>query len=173
MDEKTRQRFFSSEDQCWSTPQWLFDRFDKVFHFKLDPCASPKTKKCQIYFTEKEDGLEQSWHKIGNAFVNPPFSRALPSWIQKSFEESQKGIIVCMLIPGRPDTEAWHKYCLPRAEILFIKGRITFEDQREKPMEKLNPAFFPSAFVVFGNSSNYDLKQLSDLGVWMTSKYKP
>ncbi len=171
MDEETRLRFFSSEDQRWATPKWLFNRFDAVFHFLLDPCASAKTAKCRIFFTEKEDGLKQPWHRIGNAFVNPPFSKELSKWIKKAYEESTRGIVVCLLIPVRTDTLAWHAYCLPHANIFFIRGRITFEDQRDKPMEKLNPAFFPSALVVFGNVEGLDLNRLSDLGCWLTQGF--
>lgn len=172
MEAETRQRFFSSKDQKWATPKKIFNRFNEVFNFKLDPCCISKTAKCSIYYTPEEDGLKQDWSKVGNAFVNPPFSRELATWIKKCYGESLKGIIVAMLIPARPDTQAWHTYCLPNAKILFIKGRITFEDQRDKPMEKLNPAFFPSALVVFGDISNYELDKLNDLGVWCSSVSK-
>lgn len=167
MKEDTRKRFFSSEDQKWATPKNIFERFDKVFKFKLDPCCVPKTAKCLKFYTPEDDGLKQHWSEIGNAFVNPPFSRELKSWIKKGYEESKKGIVVAMLIPARPDTKAWHSYCLKYGKILFIRGRITFEDQREKPMEKLNPAFFPSALVVFGDIKKYKLKKLNDLGIWI------
>lgn len=167
MDEATRNRFFSSDDQSWATPQPLFDRFNQVFDFKLDPCCSHKTAKCKAYYTEKDNGLEQDWYETGNTFVNPPFSRELKYWIQKSYIESTKGIIVADLIPARPDTYAWHTYCLPYAKILFIKGRITFEDQSERVKTHKNPAFFPSALVVFGNTTGYGLYRLNDLGTWV------
>ena len=51
---------------------------------------------------------------------------------------------------------------------LFIKGRIKFLDQRDIPEEKKNknPAFFPSALVIFGNLENYNIETLNDLGAW-------
>ena len=168
MNEETRKRFFSSNDQNWATPIWLFNRFNEIFNFKLDPCCVPETAKCNIFFTPSEDGLNQEWYKIGNSFVNPPFSRELSKWIKKSYEESLKGIIVCMLIPARPDTISWNKYCLNNGKILFIKGRIKFEDKRKDPIKKLNPAFFPSALVVFGNTQNLNLSKLNDLGIWVS-----
>jgi len=167
MNEQTRKSFFSSEDQRWATPPNLFNRFNEVFDFKLDPCAVKSTAKCDIFYTKEENGLVQSWSLVGNAFVNPPFSRELPKWIKKSYDESQKGIVVGMLIPARPDTIAWHNYCLQHAAILFIKGRITFLDQSDKPIKRLTPAFFPSALVVFGRLEEYDLQKLGDLGIWM------
>lgn len=164
MEAKARKGFFSSEDQRWATPQWLFNRFDEVFDFKLDPCCVPETAKCKTFFTPVENGLNQNWASVGNAFVNPPFSRELPLWIRKSYEESLKGIIVALLIPARTDTKAWHEFCF-KGKILFIKGRITFEDQRKNVKKHNNPAFFPSALVIFGNIKNYQLKKLNDLGI--------
>ena len=169
MKEDTRKRFFSSVDQSWATPISLFNKFNEVFSFKLDPCATSLTTKCKIFFTKETDGLIQEWHKVGNAFVNPPFGRELPKWIAKSYEESQRGIIVAMLIPVRPDTLAWHKYILPYAKILFIKGRITFLDQRKGVKPHANPAFFPSSLVVFGNINNKSIDRLNDLGIWLES----
>ena len=173
MQDETRKRFFSSSDQTWATPPELFKRFDEVFSFTLDPCAHPTTAKCKKFFTKDDDGLKQEWHKIGNTFVNPPFSRELALWIAKSYEESQKGIIVAMLIPARPDTKAWHKYCLPHAKILFVSGRIAFLDQREGVEKHTNPAFFPSALVVFGNLDGKQTEKLNDIGIWMETAVKP
>jgi site-specific DNA-methyltransferase (adenine-specific) len=168
MKDEQRLRFFSSQDQCWATPPDLFKRFDEVFSFSLDPCAHPLTAKCQKFFTKEDDGLAQNWHEVGNSFVNPPFSKELPLWIKKSYEESLKGIVVALLIPARPDSKAWHEYILPHAKILFIKGRITFLDQRENVPIHNNPAFFPSALVVFGYEGG-ELGKLNDLGIWVSS----
>ncbi len=52
---------FSSKSDDWSTPQDLFDELDKEFHFTLDPCASDDNHKCDMYYTEKENGLLQNW----------------------------------------------------------------------------------------------------------------
>ena len=48
---------FSSESENWSTPQDVFDKLDRVFHFTLDPCASPENTKCKKYYTKETDGL--------------------------------------------------------------------------------------------------------------------
>lgn len=167
MDKETRLRFFSSDDQRWATPKPLFDRFNEVFNFKLDPCCSHKTAKCEKHFTVDEDGLKQSWFAEGNTYVNPPFGKKLYDWVAKSYYESIKGIIVADLIPSRTDTRAWHDFCF-KGNILFIKGRIRFEDQRDVSVKDNNPAFFPSALVVFGDISKYDIHKLDDLGVWVS-----
>lgn len=167
MDTNTRLRFFSSDDQRWATPQPLFDRFDKVFKFKLDPCCSHKTAKCDMHFTILENGLKQPWHRIGNTYINPPFGRELYQWVEKSYFESREGIISAMLIPARPDTRAWHDFCLKHGTILFIKSRIKFEDQRDVEQKSTSNAFFPSSLVVFGDIESYPYHDLDDLGVWV------
>ena len=45
----------------WATPQDFFDKLNDEFHFTLDPCADEFNHKCEKYFTEKENGLEQCW----------------------------------------------------------------------------------------------------------------
>ena len=50
---------FSSKKMDWATPQDFYDKLDSEFHFTLDPCADESNHKCDKYFTEKENGLEQ------------------------------------------------------------------------------------------------------------------
>ncbi len=78
----------------------------------------------------------------GVNYVNPPYGKELPKWIEKGFEEWKKGKTVVFLIPSRTDTRWWHEYCMKATEIRFIKGRLKFDDQK-------NSAPFPSAIVVF------------------------
>lgn len=103
-------QLLSSNGHTWATPKELFDKIDSIFNFKLDPCAANETAKCSIFFTERDNGLIQDWHKIGNCFVNPPYGRELPKWMRKCYEESCKGVTVVMLIPARVDTSYWHDY---------------------------------------------------------------
>lgn len=48
-------------NDCWGTPQKLFDWLGTVFDFKLDVCADDKNHKCAVYFTEAQDALKQIW----------------------------------------------------------------------------------------------------------------
>lgn len=52
---------FSSDTDKWETPQVLYDRLNEIFCFNLDAAADEANHKCDRYFTEKEDGLSQSW----------------------------------------------------------------------------------------------------------------
>ena len=70
-----RERTVSIDKRKYGTPQPFFDRLNAAFGpFTLDPCAEVSTAKCEIFFTEADDGLAQDWAPH-NVFMNPPFGR--------------------------------------------------------------------------------------------------
>lgn len=144
MNKKTRAVMFSSKKQDWETPQDTFDELDKEFHFTLDPCCTEKTAKCKKFYTKKDNGLRLSW-RGERVFVNPPFGKEMPLWIEKGFKESRKPkTLVVFLIPARTDTRYFHKYIYKKAEIRFIKGRLKFGKSN-------NSAPFPSMICILGD----------------------
>lgn len=130
---------FSSANDVWDTPQWLFDALNKEFGFTLDPCSNGENNKCAKHFTIHENGLLQDWGSEV-VFMNPPYSQ-VSDWMRKAYGAAQEGATVVCLVPSRTDTEWWHAYAM-RAEIRFIKGRLKFGTA-------VNSAPFPSAIVVF------------------------
>ena len=135
---------FSSKTDLWSTPQAFFDKYDQVYGFALDVCATHDNAKCENYFTEDQDGLEQDWTCRGNVWMNPPYGREIIHWMKKAYESSLVGATVVCLVPARTDTKRWHEYAM-KGEIEFIRGRLKFGDAK-------NSAPFPSAVVVFHGS---------------------
>lgn len=119
---------FSSASDHWSTPKETYDALNKEFKFNDDPCP-----------IGGNSGLDRDWGS--HTYVNPPYSE-IQRWVRKSYEESQKGKTVVMLIPSRTDTRWWHDYCMKAKEIRFIKGRLKFGGSK-------NSAPFPSAVVIF------------------------
>jgi len=64
----------------------------------------------------------------GCNFVNPPYNRVdKPKFIQKAFEEWQKGKTCVLLIPSATGTKQFHELILPNAEVRFLKGRVAFK----------------------------------------------
>ncbi len=140
MREDSKVVFSSSSDE-YSTPEDLFKSLDSEFHFTLDPCATDNNRKCERYFTKDQNGLNQNWGGE-RVFCNPPYSK-ISDWVRKCYEESIKdGTLVVMLIPSRTDTKYFHDYILHRSEIRFIKGRLTFGEEKYH-------APFPSMIVIF------------------------
>jgi len=120
---------FESSRQDWETPPELFNVMNDEFHFTLDAAASPEnTKVSSKFFTEKEDGLIQSWEK-NIVWLNPPYGegkKSISDWVKKSYMESLLGCTVCMLIPARTNTNWFHDFCLRYGEVRFIRGRPKF-----------------------------------------------
>ena len=132
---------YSSKTNEWETPQELFNRYNEIYHFTLDVCATEENTKCKKFFTKKENGLLQNWSK-DICWMNPPYGREISKWIEKAYTESLKGAIVVCLIPSRTDTIYWHNWIFPHAKIEFLKGRLKFSNSK-------HPAPFPSAVVIY------------------------
>lgn len=150
--------FQKSGQYDWETPQDFFDKLNKEFNFTLDPCCTQENAKCNKYFTEGDNGLEQDWdgHRV---FMNPPYGNKISKWVKKAFEESKKkGVLVICLLPARTDTRWWWDYCM-KGEIRFIKGRLKFKGRNTKGELVNYPATFPSAVVVFKGSHNNRYKK--------------
>jgi phage N-6-adenine-methyltransferase len=131
---------FSSETDMWATPQWLFDRLNREFHFGTDVCALPENAKCPTFYTPADDGLKQTWRCA--CWMNPPYGRGIGEWVKKAYQSTQMyGATVVCLLPARTDTTWWWRYCI-NGEIRFFRGRIRFGDAT-------TGAPFPSAVVIF------------------------
>lgn len=128
---------YSSQRMDWKTPKAVYQVLDAEFGFDFDPCPAG-------WKEGDPDGLSIEWG--GANYVNPPYGKALPLWIEKGYNEWLKGKTVVFLIPSRTDTRWWHNYCMKATEIRFIKGRLKFDDQA-------NSAPFPSAIIIFKGAS--------------------
>jgi len=130
----------SSKKTTWATPKQWFEYLDLEFDFTLDPCCTHETAKCKKHYTPQEDGLSQSW-KNERVFMNPPYGKDLPRWIEKAHAEVRNnGALVVCFVPARVDTNWWHDYAV-KGEVRFPKGRVKFEGAE-------NSAPFPVAIIV-------------------------
>lgn len=134
---------FSSVKEDWETPQYLFDIFNKLYHFDIDICASADNAKCDRYFTKSDDALSKEWD-FNSIWCNPPYGRKIIDWIRKAyFSHIQYNNTIVMLLPSRTDTVWFHNYIYEKADIIhFIKGRLKFSNSK-------NFAPFPSMIVIF------------------------
>lgn len=126
MNSNDRKVVFSSGNDEYETPKWLYDILDAVFHFTLDPCSTDENHLALQWFTKEQDGLKQSW-SWNRVFVNYPYSQA-KKWLAKIGEESTTSDIV-VLCPARTDVKAFHEHVFPKATaITFFNGRLKFFD---------------------------------------------
>jgi len=155
---------FSHKSDEHGTPQWLYNKLDKIYQFNLDPCATKESAKCAWYFTKEQDGLAQNWTNH-RAFVNPPYSET-KLWVEKAiYEVEHNGCeLVVMLLPSRTGMKWFTQGCLPYyKKLIFIQGRLKFEGQE-------NSAPFDSIIVVFEkNNFNKTIDVWSNKDVNSTS----
>lgn len=116
---------YNGNGRHWATPPEVFDPLHEEFAFTLDPCATPETAKCPLFFTEEQDGLAQDWsgHRV---FMNPPYGREIYPWTRKAREEAERGALVVGLLPASTDLAWWHDDIVGRAEVRYIRGRVRF-----------------------------------------------
>lgn len=135
---------YTSLRDNWSTPHWLFDELDRIYHFDLDVCADTRNYKCQSYYSLADNGLKQCW--FGKCWMNPPYGRAITQWLNKArFETSRpdgKCDMVMCLLPARTDTNWWHDLAKYGDGMFLLKGRLRFGHGH-------GSAPFPSVLVPF------------------------
>lgn len=108
--------------------------------FDTDPCT-PETmpwKTATVRYTEKEDGLSQSW--VGRVFMNPPY-RGVMKWAIK-WASCESGIA---LLNGRSTETKATQHCMNNSTgVWFPKGRLVFYKETGEPW---NAKWFPSLLI--------------------------
>ena len=145
------QALFSSDSTEWETPETLYRQLNQEFSFDIDVCASDKNSKHYYYISAEQDALRQAWNQMARVcWMNPPYGRKIGDWIQKAWEESQKGCTIVCLLPARTDTKYFHQFIWNKdkhkpkkgVELRFLAGRLKFGGSK-------NSAPFPSMIVIF------------------------
>lgn len=116
---------YNGNGRHWETPPEAFGPLDAEFVFTLDPCATPATAKCQRYYTEDVNGLEQDWGRA-HVFMNPPYGCEVYAWTRKAREAAALGALVVGLLPASTDLAWWHDDVVGHAEVRYLRGRVRF-----------------------------------------------
>jgi len=135
-----KQTWFNANSIEYETPDGIFEPLALEFGITLDVAATSKNAKCKKYFTMEDDGLKQEW--TGVCWMNPPFGKVMKKWVIKAYEEYKRGNTIICLLPARTNTNWWHDYVIPNAEVRFIRGEVKF-----KGFER--GLWMPMAIVIF------------------------
>lgn len=140
----------SSERMDWSTPDnvlALVRQLCRAGLIAFDPCTDSSNPTGAVsYVSLPGDGLTWAWPHCsdGLTYVNPPYGRALQSWIGKCCAEGEAGAEIVLLVPARPDTgwfDAAHESANAKCE---WRGRLKFKGAPSS-------APFPSALFYWGS----------------------
>lgn len=101
-------------------------------YFTFDLAANSSNTKAHKWYDESDNSLYQPWNPseskyIDNTFcwVNPPYSD-IGAWVEKAWNERNKGAKVAMLIPSSTGSNYWAKWVDGKAYVTFLNGRIQF-----------------------------------------------
>ncbi len=143
----------SLESIVWGTPIKLFAPIDEEFGFTLDVCAISENAKCERFFTPQDDGLSQSWENEV-CWCNPPYGKDVVKWCKKALAESKRGATTVLLIPCKTNTNWWHDFVMPYAEIRFLRGRVAFVYPNGEQTTQALP--WPLAFVIYRGLGDFN-----------------
>lgn len=142
----------SSKSTEWGTPQSLLDA--TPFDYSLDVCASKENAKVDFFYSS--NALERPWR--GVCWMNPPYGRAIGSWISKAADEAGRGAVVVCLIPNRTETNWFQRIWEEATAICFLAKRVKFE---EPGADTGHTAPFANVLAVFGRVGRRHLRQSS------------
>jgi phage N-6-adenine-methyltransferase len=115
----------------YRTPDYVFEYYNKQYHFVCDVAASDEDHKCEYYFIKEENGLITPW--CSSNFCNPPYSKKngnyLGDWVYRGLE----GVDLCqtsLFILPLGFTSNWFNN--------WVKGKARIELPDER-IEFINP----------------------------------
>ena len=108
----------------WETPDSFFNALNAEFNFTLDVCALPFNAKVPRYFSPAENGLIRDWTNEV-CWMNPPYDKTGPLWLQKAYSTAQQGGTVVALVQARQtDSKVFHSTIMLADEIRFVRDQI-------------------------------------------------
>ncbi|WP_419207556.1 phage N-6-adenine-methyltransferase [Photobacterium leiognathi subsp. mandapamensis] len=112
----------------WRTPPALFEYFNRRFDFKADIAACKENALCELFYSEENSALDQTWEvpTLSYVWCNPPYSDIGP-WVRAAAKHSKSGIGCVMLVPADQSVGWFKESLLSASEIIIITGgRLAF-----------------------------------------------
>lgn len=133
----------------WATPRAFMEylKDERGWVPSLDVAASIRNTKAPHFYSEKDDGLSKEWY--GNVWLNPPYGRAIPQWLEKCKEQIKSPLVksIMVLVPARTDTKWFHELVMPHAYLVYlIEGRFNHVHSNSVPGAN---APFPSMLILY------------------------
>lgn len=142
------------EDAEWYTPPDLLSAvYETIGIPDLDPACNPDGEpnvKAKKYFRKCDDGLSHDW--VGTVFLNPPYGRSIPAWIQKLVSEYIYGDVIAAiaLVPNKTDTNWWLTLAGNSPALCAIHRRVRYLTPDRKVLRQ---GTFGSAAVLLASDT--------------------
>lgn len=182
----------SSKRMDWQTPESFLELVRRMGPIALDPCTTPENPTgaavwcfpdatppavaaAAAWHDPHIDGLSARWSEMSSlaasngygrlVYVNPPYGRKLPKWIDKCVAEAKDGAEIVALVPARTDTK-WGQLALESCTAALLwRGRIRFVDAATGVAGEA--AAFPSAVFYWGGRELVFRKAFAGRGLFV------
>jgi hypothetical protein len=164
---------FTSHRGDWATPTGLRVQIHELFGpITLDVAATQKSALVRSNWfgpdhpcAQRRDGLildwsQPSWHRRSTAelvYLNPPYGRALPIWVDKAIACSAAGVPVLLLVPARTDTKWGQRLLSNAADVIFLAGRLSFDNVGRAPFPSMMVLLSKNRCRTFEQSSRFNM----------------
>jgi len=112
----------------YRTPDYVFDYYNKQYHFVCDVAASDEDHKCEYYFIKEENGLITPW--CSSNFCNPPYSKKngnyLGDWVYRGFEGIDLWQTSLFILPLGFTSKWFNEFVKGKARVELPDERICF-----------------------------------------------
>lgn len=139
------------------------DLFYSLGDFDLDVASNEDNHLCEYYFTEEDNGLEQSWD-ASRVWCNPPYNN-ISEWLNKGIHEvhyAKNCDEVVYLLPARTSTKWFKLAWLNAQKVSFIHGRLNFIGPYMNTDLKAT-APFPSVLIYINRKNSPQCKRIVNL----------
>ena len=142
-----------------ATTAEVFDPFNERFEFTIDVAAGAHNTKCDWYFDEETNGLEQPWGGE-RVWCNPPYSKIAP-WIEKAWAEwngEWPPEVIAMLLPANRTEQGWWQDLVEphlrdrRSDfrVEFLRGRLRFINSGDTKIRPNQRPPFGCCLLIWG-----------------------
>lgn len=159
--------FFASGRDDWATPEALFQAINARYGpFDHDVAAQRRTRKVQSYLgpdhpnPHRRDALRVNWY--GNCWCNPPYGRGITEkWVRYGWHQAWEGHgSSALLVPSRTSAGWFNRYVLRADRVVFLIGRVSFDDFNSAPFDSLIAIFNKRERNPDGTRGLWDMNKL-------------
>ena len=118
----------SGGNQCWQTPQDLFDALDReVGGFDIDVAADKDNAKCKEFMNKEDSAFHNDWYwdlslsgQRQSVWCNPPYEKPI-IWVNRAIQQvsDAPNLVVYMLLNHDASTK-WYAEAIEHASEIRI-----------------------------------------------------
>jgi|GEM_PF-797874 len=146
------QPVLSSESFEWWTPKEYLEAAREVMGgIDLDPASCEEANKnvgAKKYYSREDDGLNELRPWAGRVFLNPPYGRQGPEFVERLLRELGREVKEAILLVNASATATRWFQPLFRGLLCFTNHRLDFDS----PDGRGGACTFGSVFIYFGSN---------------------